>query len=107
MHGCAGGGRTGRVERLRDSDSKRVELSGYDIDRRVACRLDELGRDHGEVSDADTVRITVALSQEELGAYGASREAVAHSMQRLRGRDSSLPLAAAVRSLTHRARCPR
>lgn len=75
----------GVIGRLRDADRKRVELSAYDIDRRVACRLHELGRDHGEEAEDGSVRVTVGLSQEELGAYtGASREAVAHSLQRLR-----------------------
>jgi CRP-like cAMP-binding protein len=75
------------IGRLREADTKRVELSAYDIDRRVACRLYELASDHGEATGR-AIRITVALSQEELGAYtGASREAVARALQRLRKRE--------------------
>jgi CRP-like cAMP-binding protein len=76
------------IERLRDSDTKRVELSAYDIDRRVAVRLHELATDHGEPVSGGGIRVTVPLSQEELGTFtGASREAVAHSLQRLRKRN--------------------
>jgi CRP-like cAMP-binding protein len=73
------------VGRLRDSDALRVELSSYDVDRRVARRLDELARDHGRPLEDGTIRITVPLSQEELGAWvGASREAVARALGRMR-----------------------
>jgi CRP/FNR family cyclic AMP-dependent transcriptional regulator len=75
------------VGRLRDADTKRMELSAYDIDHRVASRLAELAAEHGEQNGDGSIRITLPMSQEELGAFtGASREAVARSLQRLRKR---------------------
>jgi CRP-like cAMP-binding protein len=72
--------------RLRDSDRKRVEFAAYDIAARVARRLLELAERFGE-PDEHGVRITVALSQDELAGWvGASREAVAKALRVLRDR---------------------
>lgn len=74
------------VDRLRDSDRKRVEFAAYDTAARVARRLVELAERFGE-PDAHGVRITVALSQDELAGWvGASREAVAKALRALRER---------------------
>jgi CRP-like cAMP-binding protein len=72
--------------RLRDSDRKRVEFAAYDIAARVARRLVELADRFGE-PDEQGVRISVALSQDELAGWvGASREAVAKALRVLRSR---------------------
>ena len=72
--------------RLRDSDRKRVEFAAYDIAARVARRLVELAERFGE-PDEHGVRISVALSQDELAGWvGASREAVAKALRVLRER---------------------
>jgi CRP/FNR family cyclic AMP-dependent transcriptional regulator len=72
--------------RLRDADRKRVEFAAYDIPSRVARRLVELAERFGE-PDENGVRITVALSQDELAGWvGASREAVAKALRVLRDR---------------------
>jgi CRP-like cAMP-binding protein len=74
------------VARLRDADRKRVEFAAYDIASRVARRLVELAERFGE-PDGHGVRITVALSQDELAGWvGASREAVAKALRVLRER---------------------
>ncbi len=74
------------TSRLRDADRKRVEFAAYDIAGRVARRLVELADRFGEPSP-DGVRITVALSQDELAGWvGASREAVAKALRVLRDR---------------------
>lgn len=74
------------VARLRDADRKRVEFAAYDIASRVARRLVELAERFGE-PDENGVRITVALSQDELAGWvGASREAVAKALRVLRDR---------------------
>lgn len=72
--------------RLRDADRKRMEFAAYDIAARVARRLVELAERFGE-PDGQGVRITVALSQDELAGWvGASREAVAKALRVLRDR---------------------
>jgi CRP/FNR family transcriptional regulator, cyclic AMP receptor protein len=74
------------VGRLRDSDRKRVEFAAFDTGARVARRLLELAERFGE-PDERGVRITVALSQDELAGWvGASREAVAKALRVLRDR---------------------
>ena len=74
------------VARLRDADRKRIEFAAYDIASRVARRLVELAERFGEPDDKG-VRITVALSQDELAGWvGASREAVAKALRVLRDR---------------------
>lgn len=72
--------------RLRDSDRKRVEFAAYDTAARVARRLVELAERFGE-PEAGGVRISLALSQDELAGWvGASREAVAKALRVLRER---------------------
>ncbi|HWM56810.1 MAG TPA: Crp/Fnr family transcriptional regulator [Pseudonocardia sp.] len=72
--------------KLRDSDRKRAEFAAYDIPARVARRLVELADRFGE-PDEHGVRISVALSQDELAGWvGASREAVAKALRVLRSR---------------------
>jgi CRP/FNR family transcriptional regulator, cyclic AMP receptor protein len=74
------------TERLRDSDRKRAEFAAFDTAARVARRLVELAERFGE-RDEHGVRITVALSQDELAGWvGASREAVAKALRVLRER---------------------
>ncbi len=74
------------IGRLRDADRKRVEFAAYDTAARVARRLVELAERFGE-PDGAGVRITVALSQDELAGWvGASREAVAKALRVLRER---------------------
>lgn len=74
------------TSRLRDADRKRVEFGAFDIAARVAGRLVELAERFGE-PDENGVRISVALSQDELAGWvGASREAVAKALRVLRDR---------------------
>ena len=74
------------TDRLRDSDRKRVEFAAYDTAARVARRLVEMAERFGE-PNANGVRITVALSQDELAGWvGSSREAVAKALRTLRER---------------------
>ncbi len=74
------------TSRLRDADRKRVEFGAFDIAARVAGRLVELADRFGE-PDEHGVRISVALSQDELAGWvGASREAVAKALRVLRDR---------------------
>jgi CRP/FNR family transcriptional regulator, cyclic AMP receptor protein len=74
------------TQRLRDSDRKRVEFAAFDTASRVARRIVELAERFGE-PEAGGVRITVALSQDELAGWvGASREAVAKALRVLRTR---------------------
>lgn len=72
------------VSRLRDADRKRVEFGAYDTLGRVALRLAELAERFGD-SQADAVRITLPLTQDELAAFtGSSRESVTKALGTLR-----------------------
>lgn len=72
------------VSRLRDADRKRVEFGAYDTLGRVALRLAELAERFGD-SQADAVRITLPLTQDELAAWtGSSRESVTKALGTLR-----------------------
>jgi CRP/FNR family transcriptional regulator, cyclic AMP receptor protein len=72
------------AELLAEADRQLAELATRDVTGRIAGRLLELAETAGEPRGAG-VRITVALSQDELGAWaGASREAVARSLHLLR-----------------------
>jgi CRP-like cAMP-binding protein len=74
------------VARLRDSDRLRVEFGGRDTLSRVASRLVELADTSGEACEGG-IRITLALTQEDLGQWvAASREAVARALASLRRR---------------------
>jgi CRP-like cAMP-binding protein len=69
---------------LADADRQLVDFATRDVTARVAGRLIELAEMSGE-HDGAAVRITLPLSQDELGAWaGASREAVARSLHLLR-----------------------
>jgi CRP/FNR family cyclic AMP-dependent transcriptional regulator len=72
------------VELLAEADRQLVDFATRDVTARIAGRLLELAETSGE-PHGDGVRITLALSQDELGAWaGASREAVARSLHLLR-----------------------
>jgi CRP-like cAMP-binding protein len=69
---------------LAEADRQLVDFATRDVTARLAARLIELAEESGEPHDGG-VRITLALSQDELGAWaGASREAVARSLHLLR-----------------------
>jgi CRP-like cAMP-binding protein len=69
---------------LAEADRQLVDFATRDVTARIASRLIELAEKSGE-PDAQGVRITLSLSQDELAAWtGASREAVARSLHLLR-----------------------
>lgn len=69
---------------LAEADRQLVDFATRDVTARIAGRLLELAETSGERVD-DVVRITLAITQDELGAWaGASREAVARSLHLLR-----------------------
>jgi CRP/FNR family transcriptional regulator, cyclic AMP receptor protein len=69
---------------LAEADRQLVDFATRDVTARIAGRLIELAETSGEPADRG-VRITLPLSQDELGAWaGASREAVARSLHLLR-----------------------
>jgi CRP-like cAMP-binding protein len=69
---------------LAEADRHRVDFATRDVTARIAGRLIELADTDGEPAEG-AVRITLPLSQDELGAWaGASREAVARSLHLLR-----------------------
>ncbi len=72
------------VSRLREADMQRLEYGAYTVIERIArLLLDYAGR-YGQADD-DRVVITLPLTQTELAhAAGASREAVAKALKRLR-----------------------
>lgn len=75
------------IGRLRESDRRRLEFTGFDVLERVSMLLAELAYTHGVSADGETVAIGLRLSQEEIaGATGASREAVAKALRLLRER---------------------
>jgi CRP/FNR family cyclic AMP-dependent transcriptional regulator len=75
------------IGRLRESDRRRLEFTGFDVLERVSLLLAELARTHGVPAGGDAVAIGLRLSQEEMaGAAGASREAVAKALRLLRER---------------------
>jgi CRP/FNR family cyclic AMP-dependent transcriptional regulator len=96
------------VARLRDSDRLRVEFGTLEVQARLARRLLELARDHGE-DEGDAIQIRLSVTQDDLaGMVGASRQSVARSLRELReaglietGRRSLTIVDAA--GLTHRA----
>ncbi len=72
------------AELLAEADRQLADFATRDVTARIAGRLLELSEMAGE-PQGDGVRITLALSQDELGAWaGASREAVARSLHLLR-----------------------
>jgi CRP/FNR family transcriptional regulator, cyclic AMP receptor protein len=69
---------------LAEADRQLVDMATRDVTGRVAARLLELA-DQADASSQNTVRISLALTQDELAAWtGASREAVAKALQQLR-----------------------
>jgi CRP/FNR family transcriptional regulator, cyclic AMP receptor protein len=69
---------------LVEADRQLADFATRDVTARIAGRLLELAEEAGEPHGTG-VRITLALSQDELGAWtGASREAVARSLHLLR-----------------------
>jgi len=72
------------VQKLRDSDRKRVEFGTHDTEGRVARRLVELAEEYGRPVDRG-VSITLPLTQQELAGWtSASREAVSKALGSLR-----------------------
>jgi CRP/FNR family cyclic AMP-dependent transcriptional regulator len=72
------------AELLGEADRQRIDFATRDVTARIAGRLVELAQTVGE-PEPGGVRITLALSQDELAAWsGASREAVARSLHLLR-----------------------
>jgi CRP/FNR family transcriptional regulator, cyclic AMP receptor protein len=72
-------------ERLRDADSKRLQLAGHTALGRVAFCLLELCERFGDAAEG-RVDILLPLSQDELAGWaGSSLESVARSLQTMRG----------------------
>jgi CRP-like cAMP-binding protein len=79
------------IGRLRESDRRRLEFTGFDVLERVSLLLVELARTHGEAGASGAVVIGLRLSQEEIaGATGAkalrqlrNRGAVTTARQRI------------------------
>jgi CRP-like cAMP-binding protein len=75
------------IVRLRESDRRRLEFTGFDVLERVSVLLAELARTHGARTDDGAVTIGLRLSQEEIaGATASSRDAVAKALRHLRER---------------------
>ena len=73
------------IDRLRESDRRRLEFAGFDVRDRVSLLLAELVHTHGTAGADGQILIDLALSQQEIaGATGASREAVAKALRQLR-----------------------
>ncbi|MFE7719709.1 Crp/Fnr family transcriptional regulator [Nocardia rhizosphaerihabitans] len=72
------------VNRLREADVQRLEYGAYTVTERIARLLIDYAGRYGRADD-DRVVIALPLSQDELAhAAGASREAVAKALKRLR-----------------------
>jgi CRP/FNR family cyclic AMP-dependent transcriptional regulator len=72
------------VARLREGDRRRVEIGTLEVEARVARRLLELARDHGEDIDG-RIEIRLLVTQDDLaGMVGASRQSVARALRELR-----------------------
>lgn len=72
------------ADRMRDAESRRVELGTASTSRRLARLLTELSDTYGRVT-GDGIRLDLPLSQQELaGLVGASRESVARAFKTLR-----------------------
>jgi CRP/FNR family transcriptional regulator, cyclic AMP receptor protein len=74
------------IAHFREADRRRAEFGSNRVTERIATLLLDLADTYGSpVADGAGIAITVPLSQNELaGATGASREAVARSLRRLR-----------------------
>lgn len=71
------------VGRLRDSDRGRAELGGHNGRTRVAYVTVEVAECHGMASPQMGTAKVVAVTQQELGAAGTSRESVVRSLREL------------------------
>ncbi len=72
------------TRRVREATLSRAQFGGSDTIGRLAARLVELAERYGDPTEAG-VQITLALSQEELGAWtGASRAGLAGALRTLR-----------------------
>jgi CRP/FNR family cyclic AMP-dependent transcriptional regulator len=72
------------TRRFREATLMRSQFGGSDTIARLAARLVELAERYGTRTD-DGILITLALSQEELGAWaGASRAGLANALRTLR-----------------------
>lgn len=72
------------ARRFREATLARSQFGGSDTIARLAARLVELADRYGVPTD-DGILITLALSQEELGAWaGASRAGLANALRTLR-----------------------
>jgi CRP/FNR family cyclic AMP-dependent transcriptional regulator len=70
--------------RFRSADLQRLQFGASDATGRIAARLVELAERYGEPGGGG-IRITLPITQEELGAWAASsRAGVAHSLKTLR-----------------------
>ncbi|WP_213000968.1 Crp/Fnr family transcriptional regulator [Winogradskya consettensis] len=73
------------AERLRESDRRRIEFTGFEVIDRVAFLLAELARTHGIRAGEREVEIGLKLTQAEIaGATGASLDAAAKAFRELR-----------------------
>jgi CRP/FNR family cyclic AMP-dependent transcriptional regulator len=72
------------VARIREGDRMRVELGTLEVNNRLARRLLDLARDHGEDVDG-RIEIRLTVTQDDLaGMVGASRQSVARALRELR-----------------------
>ncbi len=74
------------INRLREADRRRLEFGAHDVTGRVSRLLLELADTFGPAAGSQPgAATTIPLSQHEIaGATGASREAVARALRRLR-----------------------
>ncbi len=76
------------IDRVRESDRRRMEYGAYDATSRVSRLLLELAERHGvRIDTSEGPAVAVTLSQRDLaGAVGASREGIARILHGLRDR---------------------
>ncbi|MCZ2523259.1 Crp/Fnr family transcriptional regulator [Streptomyces sp. NPDC059506] len=80
------------ADRLRTGDRKRLESAAHRVDERLARLLLDLAEQHGQETP-EGIALRVPLSQRELaGCVGASREAVARALEKLRKRGAILTM---------------
>ena len=73
------------VARLRDADVKRQELAATKVVGRLVRRIVELADEQGGGTTDGPLELAIGLSQDEMASLaGASREAVARGLRRLR-----------------------
>lgn len=75
------------VQRIDESDRRRMEAGNYAVPQRLARLLLELARAHGRPLAAGGTELSSLLTQDEIGsAIGATRESVVRALRELRGR---------------------